>query len=232
MFFSSHHNRQQNVLYRWTGKVLFPASCSETTIDLDIAPSTDHEFLCLKSTRRLLYPRKYSNQVKVLWQQPFSHSRWYCSAHATESWWRLCHDNALCQLQRYASLLFRVRLIFPLGILIGKLTMELGGKVTIVCEKTRYSADIEFKLKVDIIDDFDSPLTLACCCKAFHRWSRTDELHRRKDSSGRWYYVHILRTVGWWNHARGHSNECLSLCIEISTIAFALFPRRKVSYGK
>jgi hypothetical protein len=26
--------------------------------------------------------------------------------------------------------------------------MELGGKVTIVCEKTRYSADIEFKLKV------------------------------------------------------------------------------------
>ncbi|CAF1326772.1 unnamed protein product, partial [Adineta ricciae] len=33
------------------------------------------------------------------------------------------------------------------GILIGKLTMELGGKVTIVCEKTRYSADIEFKLK-------------------------------------------------------------------------------------
>lgn len=34
------------------------------------------------------------------------------------------------------------------GILIGKLTMELGGKVTIVCEKTRYSADIEFKLKV------------------------------------------------------------------------------------
>nr|ACI90348.1 oxysterol-binding protein-like protein [Philodina roseola] len=33
------------------------------------------------------------------------------------------------------------------GILIGKLTMELGGKVNIVCEKTRYSADIEFKLK-------------------------------------------------------------------------------------
>ncbi|CAF0861310.1 unnamed protein product [Adineta ricciae] len=33
------------------------------------------------------------------------------------------------------------------GILIGRLTMELGGKVTITCEKTRYSADIEFKLK-------------------------------------------------------------------------------------
>jgi hypothetical protein len=37
------------------------------------------------------------------------------------------------------------------GILIGRLTMELGGKVTIVCEKTQYSADIEFKLKVEII---------------------------------------------------------------------------------
>lgn len=33
------------------------------------------------------------------------------------------------------------------GILIGKLTMELGGKVTIECAKTGYSADIDFKLK-------------------------------------------------------------------------------------
>lgn len=34
------------------------------------------------------------------------------------------------------------------GILIGRLTMELGGKVTINCEKTGYSAEIDFKLKV------------------------------------------------------------------------------------
>lgn len=34
------------------------------------------------------------------------------------------------------------------GILIGRLTMELGGKISIICEKTGYSADIEFKLKV------------------------------------------------------------------------------------
>ncbi|MRA76005.1 hypothetical protein GH890_31720, partial [Bacillus thuringiensis] len=33
------------------------------------------------------------------------------------------------------------------GILIGTLTMEMGGKVSIVCEKTGYRADIEFKLK-------------------------------------------------------------------------------------
>lgn len=33
------------------------------------------------------------------------------------------------------------------GILIGKLTMELGGKVSIECAKTGYSAEIEFKLK-------------------------------------------------------------------------------------
>jgi hypothetical protein len=34
------------------------------------------------------------------------------------------------------------------GILIGKLTMELGGKISIECAKTGYSAEIEFKLKV------------------------------------------------------------------------------------
>lgn len=33
------------------------------------------------------------------------------------------------------------------GILMGTLTMELGGKVTIECENTGYKADIEFKLK-------------------------------------------------------------------------------------
>jgi hypothetical protein len=33
------------------------------------------------------------------------------------------------------------------GILIGKMTMELGGKVKIDCAKTGYSADIDFKLK-------------------------------------------------------------------------------------
>lgn len=34
------------------------------------------------------------------------------------------------------------------GILMGTLSMELGGKVTIDCEKTGYSTEIEFKLKV------------------------------------------------------------------------------------
>ena len=37
---------------------------------------------------------------------------------------------------------------FGVGILIGTLTMELGGVVTINCEKTGYKAEIEFKLKV------------------------------------------------------------------------------------
>ena len=34
------------------------------------------------------------------------------------------------------------------GILIGTLTMEMGGKVTINCPKTGYKCEIEFKLKV------------------------------------------------------------------------------------
>ena len=37
------------------------------------------------------------------------------------------------------------------GILIGTLTMELGGLVTIKCEKTGYHAELEFKLKVWIL---------------------------------------------------------------------------------
>lgn len=34
------------------------------------------------------------------------------------------------------------------GILMGTLTLELGGKVDIFCEKTGYHTEIEFKLKV------------------------------------------------------------------------------------
>lgn len=34
------------------------------------------------------------------------------------------------------------------GILVGSLTMELGGKVVIGCDKTGYTAELEFKLKV------------------------------------------------------------------------------------
>lgn len=34
------------------------------------------------------------------------------------------------------------------GILMGTLTMELGGKVTVECEKTGYKTELEFKLRV------------------------------------------------------------------------------------
>ena len=34
------------------------------------------------------------------------------------------------------------------GIIIGSLTMELGGKVAIECDKTGYKTELEFKLKV------------------------------------------------------------------------------------
>lgn len=34
------------------------------------------------------------------------------------------------------------------GILYGTMTLELGGQITVACEKTGYSAQLEFKLKV------------------------------------------------------------------------------------
>ena len=37
---------------------------------------------------------------------------------------------------------------FFLGILYGTMTLELGGQITVACEKTGYSAQLEFKLKV------------------------------------------------------------------------------------
>lgn len=39
-------------------------------------------------------------------------------------------------------------LLFFVGILIGTLTMEMGGKVSINCPKTTYRCELEFKLKV------------------------------------------------------------------------------------
>ncbi|XP_023222166.1 oxysterol-binding protein-related protein 8-like [Centruroides sculpturatus] len=41
------------------------------------------------------------------------------------------------------------------GILMGTLTMELGGKVNICCEKTGYSTELEFKLRVSVVMHYD-----------------------------------------------------------------------------
>jgi len=50
---------------------------------------------------------------------------------------------------------FHSFLSFLSGILYGTMTMELGGKVTIDCEKTNHRAELEFKLKVrDILTSF------------------------------------------------------------------------------
>lgn len=48
------------------------------------------------------------------------------------------------------------------GILMGTLTMELGGKVTIECEKTGYRTELEFKLRVSFLpyyEDFSPPVS-------------------------------------------------------------------------
>lgn len=40
------------------------------------------------------------------------------------------------------------RLRLSVGILYGTMTLELGGKVTIECQKTKCFSELEFKLKV------------------------------------------------------------------------------------
>ncbi len=37
----------------------------------------------------------------------------------------------------------------------GTMTVELGGKVTIECTKTGYSTEIEFKLRVNLINQIN-----------------------------------------------------------------------------
>lgn len=55
-------------------------------------------------------------------------------------------------------------LFFLLGLLYGTMTMELGGKVTIDCEKTNHRAELEFKLKVRyLVAPFWVSLRLAPC---------------------------------------------------------------------
>lgn len=56
-----------------------------------------------------------------------------------------------------------ISLIFVLGILIGTLTMELGGKVHLDCEKTGYRTELEFKLKVQntpSVDEWPDVMTI------------------------------------------------------------------------
>lgn len=44
--------------------------------------------------------------------------------------------------------LIHVNCVFLTGILYGTMTLELGGKITIECEKTQCYTELEYKLKV------------------------------------------------------------------------------------
>lgn len=73
---------------------------------------------------------------------------------------RLFHSPALTLSWKPAFL----TLCSPSGIVYGTMTLELGGQITIACEKTGYSAQLEFKLKVGSaclqqLQNEDTPLT-------------------------------------------------------------------------
>lgn len=65
------------------------------------------------------------------------------------------------------------------GILMGTLTMELGGKVTIDCEKTGYYTEIEFKLKVKYMSMLYKKIMFFFLILAIFGWFRTNELYLR-----------------------------------------------------
>lgn len=62
----------------------------------------------------------------------------------------VCKRKPACILFPDAVMIpcFAIDPVPPVGILYGTMTLELGGKVTIECEKTKCSSELEFKLKV------------------------------------------------------------------------------------
>lgn len=94
---------------------------------------------------------------------PVSHIRRRSAPHLSQPRRGLRDEHALRSLQRSvrpartrpplpplpATLTSRCRrAFFTSGILYGTMTLELGGQITVACEKTGYSAQLEFKLKV------------------------------------------------------------------------------------
>ena len=61
------------------------------------------------------------------------------------------------------------------GILMGTMTMELGGKVSIECAKTGYAADLEFKLRVRI---FSNDLLFYLLVSRRKGWDMETRLYR------------------------------------------------------
>ncbi|XP_067902171.1 oxysterol-binding protein-related protein 5-like isoform X4 [Heterodontus francisci] len=61
------------------------------------------------------------------------------------------------------------------GLLYGTLTLEMGGKITIECEKTHYKAELEFKLKDRDVCIHDKKTGLAVMF-----WSVTNEIRKQR----------------------------------------------------
>ncbi len=69
------------------------------------------------------------------------------------------------------------------GILYGTMTLEMGGQVSIACEKTGYSAQLEFKLKVCVC----VYTLMSGCFQAFVTFRRT----ARRRQKGHTHHIHI-----------------------------------------
>ena len=68
-------------------------------------------------------------------------------------------EATLCLLPRGEEYIMTLPYAHCKGILMGTMTMELGGKVSIVCSKTGYTAELEFKLRVSSLSPLRPPPT-------------------------------------------------------------------------
>ncbi|XP_031563680.1 oxysterol-binding protein-related protein 8-like [Actinia tenebrosa] len=106
------------------------------------AASEDHAYSRMKEVVRW-YLSGFYKKPKVRWDPCGKWMEKHCNSTSA-----ILDGNASLTLLKYGEeYLMDMPYAHCKGILIGTLTFELGGVVTINCEKTGYKAEIEFKLK-------------------------------------------------------------------------------------
>lgn len=109
-------------------------------------------------------------------KQPFPRNLWFCLFKTLGQVVNFSGKSQVDLRKQLASTEVSSKpLLFLSGLLYGTMTMELGGKVTIDCEKTNHRAELEFKLKVRyIVAPFWVGLR-ACPCAPGRVWPYTPD---------------------------------------------------------
>lgn len=125
------------------GKELYPTHFFLCSSSFSISLVYSYPSQCSSLSSLLINIKEHT--VLVIFSQ-FSTTYFPCSGNSTSA--ILDGVALLTLLPRGEDYTITIPYAHCKGILMGTLTMEYGGKVTLDCEKTGYRTEIEFKLKV------------------------------------------------------------------------------------